>query len=175
MCSRRITQCAAAMRVTHVANTSSDTKVTAAGQQMLFNRPADSPFRSRSYITFMTDQELQQARVDMEECFRRRARRAGLEESLPVDRPMTDEEIESLQGQLGDFGPASGYGSRGKKCSKEVIEMTIEEMEAEIQEINKAIRKRSRRGLGLMLKPLWMLTIRACLMSEEPSGGLHRL
>jgi hypothetical protein len=102
----------------------------------------------------------------MEECYRRRARRAGLEESLPVGRPMTDEEIENLQWQLGDFGPASGYGSRGKKCSKEVIEMTIEEMEAEIQETNEAIRKRRRRGLGLMLKPLWMLTVLACLVGS---------
>jgi hypothetical protein len=119
------------MRVTRVATTSSDTKVTAAGHQMSFTPPADSPFRSRSYATFVTDQELQQAKADMEECFRRRARRAGLEESLP-GRSMTDEEIEDLQWQLGDFGPASGYGSRGKKRSKEVIEMTIEEMEAEI-------------------------------------------
>jgi hypothetical protein len=102
----------------------------------------------------------------MEECYRRRARRAGLEDSLPVGRPMTDEEIEDLQWQLGDFGPASGYGSRGKKRSKEVIEMTIEEMEAEIQETNEAIRKRRRRGLGLMLKPLWMLTMLACLVGS---------
>jgi hypothetical protein len=136
MCSRRITQCAAAMWATRVANTSSDTKVTATGHQMSFNPPADSRFHSRSYVTFVTDQELQQARADMEECFRRRARRAGLEESLPVDRPMTDEEIESLQWQLGDFGPANGYLSRGKKHGKEVIEMTIKEMEAEIQETN---------------------------------------
>jgi hypothetical protein len=87
----------------------------------------------------------------MEECFRRRARRAGLEDSLPAGRPMTDEEIEDLQWQLGDFGPANRYGSRGKQRSKEVIEMTIEEMEAEIQETNEAIRKRRRGGLGLML------------------------
>jgi hypothetical protein len=39
--------------------------------------------------------------------------------------------------------------------------MAIEEMEAEIQETNELIRKRRRRGLGLMLKPLWMLM---CLM-----------
>jgi hypothetical protein len=146
-----------------VATTSSDTKVTAAGHLMSFTPPANSPFRSRSYATFVTDQELQQARAAMEECFRRRARRAGLEESLP-GRSMTDEEIEDLQWQLGDFGPASGYGSRGKKRSKEVIEMTFEEMEVEIQETNEAIRKRRRRGLGLMLKPLWMLTVFACLM-----------
>jgi hypothetical protein len=141
--------------------------VTAAGHQMSFIPPADSPFRSRSYATFVTDQELQQARADMEECYRRRARRAGLEESLPVGRPMTDEEIEDLQWQLGDFGPASGYGSRGKKRGKEVIEMTIEEMEAEIQETNEAIRKGRRRGLGLMLKSLWMLTMLACLMGAR--------
>ncbi len=85
------------MRFTRVANTSTDTKLTAAGHQMSFNAPADSPFRSRSYATFVTDQELQQARADMEDCFCRRARSAGLEESLPVDRPMTDEEIENLQ------------------------------------------------------------------------------
>jgi hypothetical protein len=133
---------------------------------MSFIPPADSPFRSRSYATFVTDQELQQARADMEECYRRRARRAGLEDLLPVDRPMTDEEIKNLQWQLGDFGPASGYGSRGKKRSQEIIEMTIEDMEAEIQETNEAIRKRRRRGLGLMLKPLWMLTVLACLVGR---------
>jgi hypothetical protein len=63
----------------------------------------------------------------MQECFRRRARRAGLEEMLPVGRPMTDEEIEDLQWQLGDFGPANGYGSRGRKRGQEVIDVTIEE------------------------------------------------
>jgi hypothetical protein len=132
---------------------------------MSFVPPADFPFRSRSYATFVT--KLQQAKADMEECYRRRARRAGLEDSLPAGRPMTDEEIENLQWQLGDFGPASGYGSRGKKRSQqEVIVMTIEEMEAEIQETNKAIRKRRRQGLGLMLKPLWMLTMLACLVGN---------
>jgi hypothetical protein len=44
--------------------------------------------------------------------------------------------------------------------------MTIEEMEAEIQETNELIRKRRRRGLGLMLKPLWMLTVVTCLMGS---------
>ncbi len=84
---------------------------------MSFIPLADSPFCSRSYATFMTNQELQQARADMEECFRPRAKRAGLEDSLPVGRPMTDEEIEDLQWQLGDFGPVNGHGSRGKKRS----------------------------------------------------------
>jgi hypothetical protein len=62
----------------------------------------------------MTDQELQQARAEMEECYHCRARRAGLEDSLPVGRPMTDEEIENLQWQLGDFGPVGGTGAGGR-------------------------------------------------------------
>jgi hypothetical protein len=45
--------------------------------------------------------------------------------------------------------------------------MTIEEMEAEIQETNELIRKRRRRGMGLMLKPLWMLM---CLMVSSVNG-----
>ncbi len=138
---------------------------------MSFVPPADSPFRSRSYATFVTDLELQQARAEMEECYRRRARRAGLEDTLPVGRPMTDEEIEDLQWQLGDFGPANGYGSRGRKrTQQDVIDMTIEEMEAEIRETNEAIRQRRRRAPGLMLKPLWMLTVVACLMAD-PAGA----
>ncbi len=87
--------------------------------QMSFVPPADSPFRSRSYATFMTDLELQQARAEMEECYGRRARRVGLEDTLPVGGPMTDEEIEDLQWQLGDFGPANGYGSRGRKRTQQ--------------------------------------------------------
>ncbi len=67
-----------------------------------------------------------------------------------MGRPITEEEIEDLQCQLGDIGSASGYGSRGKKRSQQdVIDMTIEEMEAEIQETNEAIRKRRRRPRGL--------------------------
>ncbi len=147
-----------------MANASSDSKATATGHQMSSLSPSDSPFWSRSYVTFVTDQELQHAKADLEECFRRRARRAGLEESLPADRPMTEEEIEDLQWQLGDFGPASGYGSRGKKRGKDVIDKTIEEMEAKIPETNEANRKRRRRNPGLILKPLWMLTVFPCLM-----------
>jgi hypothetical protein len=171
MCSLKITQCAAATRATRLAATSSDTRMTAAGHQLPIdspaNYPANYPFCSRSYANFVKDQELQQAKADVEECFRHRARRAGLEETLPVGRPMTDEEIDDLKWQLGDFGPANGYGSKGTKCGREVIDMTIEEMETEIQETNELIRKRRRRGLGLMLKPLWMLTMLTCLMGSS--------
>jgi hypothetical protein len=135
--------------------------MTAAGHQLPIDSPSSSPFCSRSYANFVKDQELLQAKADVEECYSRRARRAGLEGTLPVCRPMTDEEIDDLKWQLGDWGPANGYGSKGTKRCREVIDMTIEEMEAEIQETNELIGKRRRRGLGLMLKPLWMLM---CLM-----------
>ncbi len=60
----------------------------------------------------------------MEECFRWRAKRAGLEETLPVGRPMMEREIDMLGEALGD-----GTGSRAKR-RKQIEEMTIEDMEA---------------------------------------------
>jgi hypothetical protein len=83
---------------------------------------------------------------------------------------MTEEELEDLQWQLGDFGPAGGYGSRGTKRRKDPIEITIEEMEAELEETKEVIRKRRRGNLGLMLKPLWMLMIVACLAGEPAAA-----
>ncbi len=104
------------------------------------------PVPQMSSADFVTEVELQQARAEMEDCYRRRARRVGLEDTLPEGRPMTEQEIQDLQWRLGDFGPANGRGSRGRKRSQQdVINMTIEEMEAELQETNEAIRKRRRR------------------------------
>jgi hypothetical protein len=62
------------------------------------------------------DKELLQAKADVEECYRRRARRAGLEGTLPVGRPMMDKELDDLW-QLGDWGPANGYGSKGTSAA----------------------------------------------------------
>ncbi len=88
---------------------------------MSFDPPADSPFRSRSYATFVTDQELQQARAEMEECYRRRARRAGLEDTLPVGRPMTEEEIEDLQWQLGVSGQPTGTAAGARRGASRTL------------------------------------------------------
>jgi hypothetical protein len=90
LCKQRAIQCAAAMRVTRIATISSDTKMTAAGQQAAFSSLVDSPFRSRTYADFITEQELQQAKADVEECYRRRTQRAGLGDTLPTGRPMTE-------------------------------------------------------------------------------------
>jgi hypothetical protein len=123
--------------------------------------PASSPFWSKSYADFVTDKELLEAKAAVEECFRRRARRAGLEGTLPVDRPMTEQEIDNLSKRLGD-----GIGSRAKR-SREIEEMTIEDMEAEIRETNGLIRKRRRGGVGLLSMPLALLL---CLMVSSVDG-----
>ncbi len=52
----------------------------------------------------VTAVELQQAQAEMEDCYRRRARRMGLEDTLPQGRPMTEQEIEDLQWRLGTSG-----------------------------------------------------------------------
>jgi hypothetical protein len=44
----------------------------------------------------VTDKELSEAKAAVEDCYCRRARRAGLEETLLRNRPMTKEEINEL-------------------------------------------------------------------------------
>jgi hypothetical protein len=107
------------------------------------------------------EKELEEAKAAVQEFFRRRVKRAGLEETLPVGRPMTEREIDTLGEALGD-----GIGSRAK-WRKEIEEMTIEDMEAEIRETNPAIRKRRRAGTGLLPMPLALLM---CLMVSSMEG-----
>ncbi len=60
---------AAAMRVTRVATTSDSGKATMREQP---NPPpsVNSLFRSRTYAEFITDEELQRAKAEVEECYR---------------------------------------------------------------------------------------------------------
>jgi hypothetical protein len=132
-----------------------------AGHQLPIESPASSPFWSKSYADFVMDKELLQAKADVEECYRRRARRAGLEGTLPVGRPMMEKEIDDLSERLGD-----GIGGRAKR-SREIEEMTIEEIEAEIRGTNALIRKRRRRGVGLLSMPVALLM---CLMVSSVNG-----
>jgi hypothetical protein len=74
---------------------------------------------------------------------------------------MTEEEIDDLSERLGD-----GVGCRAKR-SREIEEMTIEEMEAEMRETEAIIRKRRRRGVGLLPMPLVVLM---CLMVSSVDG-----
>jgi hypothetical protein len=106
---------------------------------------------------FATKVELEGAQAAVEECYCRRARRAGLEGVLPVGRPMSEGELETLSELLGDE-----TGGRAKR-RREVEEMTIEEMEAELREVKAEIRKRRRAGTGwlpLTLALLMCLTVR---------------
>jgi hypothetical protein len=115
----------------------------------------------KSYAEFVMDKELAETKAAIEDCYRRRARRAGLEETLPEGRPMTEQEIDNLSELLGD-----GIGSRTKRA-REVEAMTIEDMEAEIKETNAMIRKRRRGGVGLLSMPLALLM---CLMLSSAGG-----
>ncbi len=109
----------------------------------------------KSYAEFVMEKELEEAKAVVEECCRRRARRAGLEGTLPAGRPMTEGELDMLSEILGDRA-----GNRAKR-RREVEEMTIEDMEAEIRETNVVIRKRRRASTGLLPMPLALLM---CLM-----------
>jgi hypothetical protein len=115
----------------------------------------------KSYAEFVMEKELEEAKAAVEECYRRRTKRAGLEGMLPAGRPMTEGEIDMLSKVLGD-----GTGSRAKR-RREIEEMTIKDMEAEIRETNAVIRKRRRAGTGLLLMPLALLM---CLMVSTVEG-----
>jgi hypothetical protein len=75
-------------------------------------------------VAFAMRKELEEAEAAVKECYRRRARRAGLEEVLPVGRPMSEGELDTLSELLGDQ-----VGGRAKR--RREIEMTLAEMEAE--------------------------------------------
>jgi hypothetical protein len=74
---------------------------------------------------------------------------------------MTEKEIDDLSERLGD-----GVGGRVKR-SREIEEMMIEEMEAEIRETNALIRKRRRRGVDVLQMPLALLM---CLLVTPVEG-----
>ncbi len=58
------------MQVTRVATASDNGKVTVR-EQSNPSPSVDSLFRSRTYADFITDVELQQAKAEVEECYRR--------------------------------------------------------------------------------------------------------
>jgi hypothetical protein len=110
---------------------------------------------------FAMREELKEAAAAVEECYRRQARRAGLEEVLPVGRPMSEEELDTLSELLGDE-----VGGRAKR-RREVEEMTLAEMEAELGEVKAEIKGRRRAGAGWL--PL-TLVLFMCLTGRPAEG-----
>jgi hypothetical protein len=82
---------------------------------------------------FMTVEEMQgevqEAEAAVDACYRRWARREGLEDVLPTGRPMTEKELDELSERLGD-----GLGARARR-REEVEWMSLAEMEAELRKV----------------------------------------
>jgi hypothetical protein len=152
-CGTELIQCAAATRDTQQVPISSDSEMSSS-----YKGAAES----MSDANFAMEMELEEAKAAVEECYCRRARRAGLEGALPAGRPMTEGEPDMLSEILGD-----GAGSRAKR-RREVEEMTIKEMEAELRETKVEIRKRRRAGTGLLPMTLALLM---CLMVSSPRAS----
>jgi hypothetical protein len=112
-------------------------------------------------VTFAMQEEVKEAEAAVDACYQRRARRAGLGGMLPVDRPMTEEELDNLSEQLGD-----GIGSRARR-RKEVEQMTLAEMEAELGGVQTEIKRRRSTGAGWLPLSLMLLL---CI-SGHPAEG----
>ncbi len=114
--------------------------------------------------------ELWETQAAVDACYRRRAKRAGLEGELPADRLMTEGELDNLSEQLGD-----GPGARAER-REEVEQMSIAGIEAELKGVRKEIRRRrsmgaSRLPLMLMLLCLfWGRRWRGSLSMTAPTG-----
>jgi hypothetical protein len=72
----------------------------------------------------------------IDDCFRRRARRAGIAVEVSEDRPMGEEERDQLSDRLGD-----GVRTRAKR-RREIGEMGEEAIEAEIKKTEETLEKK---------------------------------
>jgi UTP-glucose-1-phosphate uridylyltransferase len=93
--------------------------------------------------TFAMQEEVKEAEAAVDACYQRQARRAGLGEMLPVGRPMMEGELDCLSELLGD-----GIGARARRRRREVEQMTLAEMEAELGGVQAEIKRRRSAGEG---------------------------
>ncbi len=112
-------------------------------------------------VTFAMREELKEAEAGVEACYWRRARRAWLAGMLPVGRPITEKELDTLSELLGD-----GFGARTKR-KREIEQMTLGEMEAELGEVRTEIKRRRRAGMGWL--PLTLVLL-LCFMGQVAEG-----
>jgi hypothetical protein len=106
------------------------------------------------------EDEIKRAQAAVDECYRRWARRAGISIKVTEDRLLTEEELDSLSEQLGDR-----TGARARR-RKEIEKMLMTEMEAEIEEVQKKIKKGKPKGAGRLPLVLTLL----CLMGNVVEG-----
>jgi hypothetical protein len=102
-------------------------------------------------VSFAMQEELKEAEAAVEACYRRRARRAGLAEMLPTGRPLSEKELDTLSELLGD-----GVGARARR-RREIEQMIVEEMEAELAEVKSEIKRWRRAGTGWLPVTLALL------------------
>jgi hypothetical protein len=101
-------------------------------------------------------EEIREAQVAVDACYRRRAERAGIKVESPRNKLMTEEELDGLSEQLGD-----GVGARAKR-RREIERMTIAEMEAEVEEAQEEVKRR--RGRKASQLPLVLMLL--CLSGQ---------
>jgi hypothetical protein len=106
-------------------------------------------------------EEIKEAEAAVDACYRGRARRAALGELLPVGRPMTERELDTISELLGD-----GIGARAKR-RREIEQMTLDEIEAELGGVQAEIKRRRSSGAGWL--PLTLMLI-LCI-SGHPAEG----
>jgi hypothetical protein len=127
----------------HTSNSSDGEKMSARQPREAIEEVEEAAFAMR--------EELREAEAAVEMCYQRRARRAELAEMLPVDRPMSEKELDTLSELLED-----GIGARAKR-RREIKQMTLMEMEAELGEVKAEIKRRRRVGMGWMSLTLVLL------------------
>jgi hypothetical protein len=106
------------------------------------------------------EEEIEKTQAAVDECYRRRAKRAGINIEGTEGRLLTEEELDNLSEQLGD-----GTGERAKR-RREIETMSIEEMEAEIGEVKKSLKKRGARRVGNLPFVVSLL----CLLNKPAEG-----
>jgi hypothetical protein len=86
--------------------------------------------------------EIERTEKAIDDCFRRRARRAGLAENMPEDRLMGEEERDQLSERLGN-----GMGTRAKR-RREIEEMQEDAMEVKIKKTEDILGRRGAAKTG---------------------------
>ncbi len=80
---------------------------------------------------------------------------------LPVGRPMTEQELNTLSELLGD-----GFRARAKR-RREIEQMTLVKMEAELAEVRTEIKRRRKAGMGWL--PLTLVLL-LCFTGQVVEG-----